>query len=198
MFALERVYGERLFYHNFDPEYLYSSSIDEVEQNYDIVHGHIDLTRAAHFITDETFVFTFLRDPVQRVISSYYFHARPEVQNPLATKVREEKMSLKEFADLPDQQNLQTEMIRPIGKERVNFFGIYEDFNNSIKKLGQFLSVSIDSNITSNVNPDKEIGRDYSIDFDTHKFILERNMQDFSFYRWVKQNMSPNNASNDL
>lgn len=187
MRAFQNAFGARFCDHNGDPDRTYTSSYNELSAKFDILHGHINLKRASHLITQETFILTFLRDPVQRVISSYYFHARPETQNVLAKHVQSNKMSLKEFANMPSQQNLQSAMVRPIGRQRIDFVGISEDFENSLIRLGNALSIKLKPHHTQNVNPSKDVKHSYQIDNDLTQYILEKNLKDLELYNWATQ-----------
>lgn len=185
---LKNSYGDRLLQHNENPEYTYQTSFKDLSQKFDVVHGHIDLHRAEHLLYNRTFFFSFLRDPVQRVLSSYCFHSRPEANNELAKHVRDSQMTVREFADMPSQRNLQHNMLRIIGRENVDFFGFVEDFAASTQRLSSVLGLAPFSDTYSNVNPEKSVQDSYDTDADLNAFIFERNQLDQDLYYWAQDN----------
>ena len=186
--SFEQAFGGRVMHYNCDPERLHSSTREEIKNKFDVVHGHLDAAALKLLVNEHTVVITFLRDPVQRVISSYFFHKNPAIQNPIAEKVRSESMTLEEFSDMPCQKNLQTAMAGLIGRDRFDFIGITEKFSKSIKKLSTLLSQDLELRTPENVNAKKNIGDIYTVSPETHDFIKTRNMEDIKLYQNVWDN----------
>lgn len=183
--AFEEVCGERLLRHNANPAVAYSSSKEDIYRKYDVIHGHISYTKAAHLFTDEAFICTFLRDPVERVVSSYHFHMRPDTQNKLAREVQEASMTLTEFATMPPQRNLQARMVNLIGFDRVDLFGLSEFYDESVNRLGEKTGLALSSSLQTNVNPSKKPNSRYDLDPSTRAMITDRNAADIELYEKV-------------
>ena len=186
MTSLRNAFGDRVLDHNSMPDLIYNSSFAELATAYDVVHGHIDLERAPHVAHAASFIFTFLRDPVERVISSYFYHTALDApEHPLVRQIRDQKLTLEEFADLPSQQNLQYRMIRPVGREKIDFYGFVETYEASVRGLASKLAVDLGEVITKNTNPDKSVGRRYEITDALRAYIAERNPKDRHLYEWA-------------
>jgi len=98
----EKVYEYRRL-----PQFISSAS-----KGYDFVHGHVPY--GAHLFTQRPVKYiTFLRDPVDRAISFYYFVQqggdKPETRHPLCDYA--ESVSLKEFYQNPKFHNHQTRFV---------------------------------------------------------------------------------------
>lgn len=102
---------------NFRPEEIYEYGrlpefIRDMRKPYRFVGGHVPF--GLHRFTHRSVQYiTFLRDPIDRAISFYYFVQqdgdRPETRNPLCTYA--ESVSLKEFYENKRFQNYQTRFL---------------------------------------------------------------------------------------
>lgn len=182
-------FGDRALYHNAHPDIVYETSKRDLEERYDVIHGHLDLSRLKGIIDDDTKIVTFLRDPVQRVVSSYHYHTKPDVTGDVATLVKSRNMSLAEFAQLPGQSNLQSRMIAPIGRDRLNFIGFSETFSDSLARLSDYIGTALVNEANRNANSDKTVGADYAIPEDTRRLIISRNGADQELYDWALRNI---------
>lgn len=184
--SLSGAYGTRVFDHNRDPNWTYGNSLEELEASYDVIHGHINLDRTPHLLKGMSFIFTFLRDPVERVLSSYFYHAHPDTDNELGRRVRDTDMTVREFADLPGQQDLQFRMVRPVGRENINFYGFVERYSASLRGLSEALSVDL-VETSANVNRTwpRRFHAPYEIDAALRAFIRDRNRKDIDLYQWA-------------
>ncbi len=187
--AYRGAFGPRTLYHNAHPDIVYETSKHDLEERYDVIHGHLDLSRLKGIIDDDTKIVTFLRDPVQRVVSSYHYHTKPDVTGDVATLVKSQNMSLAEFAQQPGQSNLQSRMIAPIGRDRLNFIGFSEAFSDSLARLSDYLGTALVNEANRNANPDKKVGSDYSISEDVRDIIISRNQADQELYDWALRNI---------
>lgn len=184
--AYRNAFGDRVLYHNAHPDIVYTTPRVDLEKSYDIIHGHLDMSRLVEMIDADTKIVTFLRDPVQRVVSSYQYHLNPQVQNDIATLVRSTNMGLMEFADMPGQKDLQSRMIRPVGRHRLDFIGFSETFRASLEQLSRCIGVALSNPGEENVNPQKRAGADYSIPEHVRDYIRSRNAQDQELYDWAR------------
>jgi len=185
LMAYQTAFGDRLVQYNEDPKFILASSRNDIQTRFDIVHGHLNAAALDIVMDKDAIVVTFLRDPVQRVLSSYFFHKNPETKNVLGEKVRSQSMSLEEFADMPGQRNLQTKMIAPVGRDRLDFIGISEQFSTSLERLSDILPIRLELPKSLNVNKKKSVGGTYDIDSKTRDFIVNRNTKDIELYQSV-------------
>lgn len=183
--SYEDAFGVRALSHNVHPDIVYTTPKNELEERYDIIYGHLDLDRLKGIIDAETKILTFLRDPVQRVVSSYHYHTKPEVTGDVAQVVQGQNMSLEKFSGLPSQLNLQSRMISPVGKERIDFIGFSERFSESLQELSEFLGVTLENKGNANVNPKKNTRDNYSLPEDIAALIRSRNQADQELYDWA-------------
>ena len=187
MTSLQYVYGKRVLNHNKDPNLTYNSSFATISQSYDLVHGHINLDRASHLTERASLIFTFLRDPVERVVSSYYYHRQlDKVTNMASKQINENDLSLQGFAELPSQRNLQHRMIWPVSKQKVEFYGFVETYQTSLEQLSRLLSVKLAVDTQNvNVNAKKTSSSRYAIPDDLRSYIASLNSKDFELYKWA-------------
>ena len=82
---------------------------------------------------------TWLRDPVKRLISHYYYwKSVPEMPHSLHNYVRENDLSLLEFAQIPQLQNvLHNTFLRDRKLENFAFVGIQEHFVDDLQSLAR-------------------------------------------------------------
>lgn len=85
----------------------------------------------------------WLRDPVRRLVSHYYyFKSKPSLPHPHGThrKVHEENLSLIDFARLPEMHNFITRRwLRDVPLSDFDFVGIQEHFDEDVGLLAQKL-----------------------------------------------------------
>ena len=109
----------------------------------DCVHGHflplkyLELARALPC----TFV-TWLREPVARLVSHYYYWQRsydPDsaLTSALHRRVVEEEWSLARFCLAPELRNVYSEFLWGFGLERFRFIGITEFFEEDLRYFSQ-------------------------------------------------------------
>jgi hypothetical protein len=181
-----KAFGSRLCEHNYAPEQTYAMTGAELRQRYDIVHGHLDLRKLRGVIDADTRLVTFLRDPVQRVVSSYHYHRRLSDDNETARMIREQAMTLEDFAAWPPEMDLQARMIAPVGPERVDFYGFSETYAASIAALARFLGIALEPDTPQNLNPEKALDARYQLPPAVDAHIRQQNLRDIELYRWAQ------------
>jgi len=103
----ENISSEKIYEYRRLPQFVASAS-----QDIDFIHGHVPY--GGHLFTQRPVQYvTFLRDPIDRAISFYYFvqqgGERPETRHPLCNYA--ESVSLKEFYKNPIFHNHQTRFL---------------------------------------------------------------------------------------
>lgn len=111
-----------------------------------VIHGHFSYEALTNnfAVPDGCPVITWLRDPVQRVISNYYY-----LESRLITILDEEKRglhilekmqrSLVEFARAEINRNRQSKHLKGISIEKLAFVGIQENFDADVHELAAVL-----------------------------------------------------------
>jgi len=118
-----------------------------VYKNTTVIHGHftIDLLNNQFNIPHNTPIITWLRDPVERVISNYYY-----LQKRLDEELMEEKKglnilskmrrSLLEYAQDETNCNRMSKFLKGIEMDKFFFIGIVENYDEDIQELGRKLN----------------------------------------------------------
>ncbi|MGN7297441.1 sulfotransferase family 2 domain-containing protein [Ferdinandcohnia sp. SAFN-114] len=163
-----------------------------------LIQGHLPFGIHSYFSSNCTYI-TLLRDPVNRVISEYYFiRSIPWHEQYHMVK----NLTLEEFQQLPQKQNIQTHLIlgnhrkgpiqnkeieiaKEILKNHFAVVGITEMFNESLflmaKKFGWKNTHYKKANITKNKPSIEQIA------FTTIEAIRENNQMDIEIYEYGKQ-----------
>jgi hypothetical protein len=120
-------------------------------------------------------VVTFLRDPVDRVASSYRMHVR----------AKSFIGSFAEFYESPDQINVQCRKLRGTDLHHLGFVGLVECMPDMVKALSRQLGVEL------RMRHDNDAGRSPRprIDAATRSRILSLNEDDMCLYRYVEANL---------
>ncbi|MEL7222402.1 MAG: sulfotransferase family 2 domain-containing protein [Bacteroidota bacterium] len=110
-----------------------------------VLHGHFYYSEIAkmHQRTDARII-CWLRDPIDRLISNYYFF-RAGLLNPsrnplLYTKNKHRiQETLLEFAQRPENRNRMSTFLAGLALDQLFFWGFQEDFESDIRCLGAML-----------------------------------------------------------
>jgi len=181
--------------------------MQEKKEEIAIVSGHFPFGLHNKYYSDAKYI-TILRDPVERVISLYYFIKRTPT-NQFHEKINSENISLKDFVlndeMLKEVYNLQTKFIAGlngyVSEEMItmetynkavqnieNHFivtGLTERFDETILMMKNELNWSYPVYIKQNVAKKKEKPE---VSDEIRKLIIERNEYDIKLYDYVKEN----------
>jgi hypothetical protein len=141
------------------------------------VHGHFlpIAFRWARFSSPVQYV-TWLRDPVQRLVSHYEHWRRepdPPASDTLHHRMLEENWSFEEFAFRPELRNVYSGFLWGFPVERFDFIGISEDYDTELGAFGQRVLGAHLNSARERENPDRA-GDGYEIDP-----ALRRRIEDF-------------------
>lgn len=96
-----------------------------------VIHGHFFLSRY-HNIPNIQRAMWF-RDPVDRLLSHYYYWLRgPDMKHPNCRRLHEEGLSVVEFAQIPELQNIFTRFLDGERLNELDWVGLVEDYQASI------------------------------------------------------------------
>jgi len=154
------------------------------------IHGHFLIYKYSSLINDpETLFITWLRDPIERLASHYYYWNRAYnvlTSAPLHKKVVEEKWSLEKFCFSKEMQNIYCKLLWHFPKERFDFIGITEFFDEDMAYFAQEYFGIENIHIPSiNVNIDKR--EPYFSDLDLIKRIKDFHSKDYEIYKYAQK-----------
>jgi len=151
--------------------------------NWAVVHGHF---RARDVVRrfPEARLAVWLRDPVERVVSHYYYWLRqPHFLHPTCRRMVRRKMSLEQFAELRPLQNIHVRFLQGIDIERFDFVGLTEQYERSLELFSRrFLGGRRLPTFARNVNPQRSRSR-YDIPPRLRGRIAELNQLDIELYQ---------------
>jgi hypothetical protein len=146
------------------------------------VHGHF---RADTFddLVPEPDLVTWLRHPVDRVVSSYcHFQRHPEPANACYRALTEQRLSLEAFAELELMRNEATRYLAGKPLAAFRFVGVMERFADSLRLFGEAFGVRVPAvPPLENVNPER-VTEHYPISRPTYDRILALNARDLMLY----------------
>jgi Sulfotransferase family len=147
-----------------------------------VIHGHFKAGKYLPKFPKAIYV-TWLRDPVERVASHYFFwQRRPFMDDALCNKVITEKMTLEEFARLEAIRNVQHRFLSPLGVEGFAFIGITEEYERSLELFRRLIYPDIQFDpMMRNYNPDRP-RKFYDLELGVRERILKLNDLDAYTY----------------
>ena len=155
--------------------------LSEVPADATCVHGHF----VAHELADRfpsAPLVAWVRDPVQRVVSSYYHRLRdPDPRNRISRMIHEQGLNLLEFAELPEMRN---EMAWFMGRKQPGdfaFVGVTEHFDTAMRLFCREFGLPSQPVRRDNCNPVRESGG-YTLGAEERACIVAWNQADASIY----------------
>ena len=179
---LSRLYGPGFVQYYWEISDAWGRIRSDIPPEATCIHGHF----AAHVLADrypEASLVTWVREPVERVASSYYYRLRsPDWRHPVSVELHEKNLSLVEYAALDEVRN---EMTRFFGERRPEdfaFIGLVEEIDDSIGKFLARFDLPTMPIPRENSNPDRQTPR-YEISESEREQILDLNQLDWSLYQ---------------
>ncbi len=152
-----------------------------------VIHGHFSYQRLHEFFeinTDTQFI-TWLREPVQRVLSNYFFLKsileQRIAEQPDENLFRRMGKSLEEFVALEENQNVMSKFLDQAPIEQFKFIGIQDNFAEELPRLKQLMGWSYLDNQVHNETRQKNT----DIDSGIIEQIKQANAQDVELYQRV-------------
>ena len=174
--------------------------------NIAIIHGHF-LTDLFDFLEKDIKYAIFLRDPVERVISNYYFFKRNNFKNSHICTMIAEGLGLEEYAELNSSQNVQSFFLANKPIECFDFVGVCEEYEKSVLLFDRLFNVkgsminslkyykqciasifnkknelAMPDSLTNNKNPEKQTTI-YDISNRLRDKIIGINLLDYDLYK---------------
>ncbi|CAH9017715.1 sulfotransferase family protein [Candidatus Nitrosacidococcus sp. I8] len=165
------------------------TSIKNKPRSEQIIFGHFLVGKYAKFNgihfkkRPNTVYITFLRDPLQRAISHFFFWKRTDViGHRVWEQFTQENWDLEQFLLSKEHRNFQAKFLWRFSLMQFDFIGLTEHFNDSIKMLR--IIFPLFKNLTireENANPNR-VGNSYLISPKLAKQFKQQNQQDYALY----------------
>lgn len=146
------------------------------------IHGHFQADKYLDRYPDARYV-TWLRDPVERVVSQYrHWKRRPDRGHSISCRLHREKLSLERFAELEAVRNLHTRYFGGMKVEDFYFVGIQERYEADLAAFYAKLEMEPKRIDARNVNPEKTTGGGYDLEPAVRSRLEELNDLDRRLY----------------
>ncbi len=161
-----------------------------------VVHGHFHIKDLYSCFPElePVPVITWLRHPVKRTISNYYYLLQ-QTENALETAkinmgaFKHLRRSLEEYASQPANKNRMSRILEGKKIDDFLFVGLVEEYEKDLELLGKILNWKTVPHIVNNVTSRKqEVNRQEILDL-----ILEYNKQDVELYNYILSTRTPSN-----
>lgn len=147
-----------------------------------IIHGHFPATKYRQRFPRARNV-TWLRDPVERVVSNYYHWTRkPSPAHSVGWSVKKQGLSVLEFARIPIMRNLQSTYLQGVPLTSFDFVGIQERFDELLPAFFDVVERERIQAPVRNVSPDKAPNARYDLPEEVRAEILDLNSADARLY----------------
>ena len=158
-----------------------------ISNNPKVIHGHftIDMLKKEFDLPSNTPLITWLRDPVERVISNYFYlieilEGAFIVKGRHINVLNRMKKSLSEFAQDEKNQNRMSKFLAGTKLEDFFFIGFLESYEQDIQMLAQKLNWSKVDTFQHNVTAKK---KKPFVDEKTRALIRSYNQKDVELYQ---------------
>lgn len=153
--ALEAVFGRDGVYRDYGPPVSNPECYrgdPQLLADKQVVHGHFHI-RKYNWLGSSVQRVTFIRDPLQRLISHYFFwQTFEEPLDKLHQRFLETRMTILEFADVRRIANYCTEkFISDVDVPLLDFVGFHETYAEDLERLSKLSGVTF-PNLRENVN----------------------------------------------
>ncbi|CAN5334107.1 hypothetical protein BH10PSE2_BH10PSE2_07800 [soil metagenome] len=116
-----------------------------------LVHGHF---RATRYADSRAFLFTFLRDPVDTMVSWYYFWLTRDIGGKRHGRFMEERPSVIDFAKADRYSEMMSDVFfGGFDMARLDFLGFHETRTHDVPALGVALGLTLLPEVHSNATP---------------------------------------------
>lgn len=148
-----------------------------------VVHGHFLVSKYTSFFPRARRV-VWLRDPVERIASHYYYWKRtPNLGNAVCKRLIEDRLSLVEFAREHSLRNIMSYFLDHQDIRRYDFVGITERYSDSLSLFRESFGIRLpEKDLRVYQNPDRK-SRRYDLQDDERNEILSLNALDRDIYR---------------
>mgnify|MGYP002475453695 CR=1 FL=1 len=152
----------------------------------DVVHGHVKFREIAPYLTGKEKLIVWVRNPIDRVISNYYFF-KNALQNPLRPQssvaqanAHRKDETLIHYAMRPETQNMISDYLEGVSLDSLYFIGSLESFETDIYQLSNQLSHT-NRYYPGALNQGEKFGSQ-NISYEELELLKELNQKDILIY----------------
>lgn len=157
---------------------------NNIANNFEIIHGHFFAPKY-NILNIEKQYFTIVRNPIERVLSNYFYLRRNKNRkNPDARIVNEFGFSLEEYITYPDARNVQCQFLSGIPFENFSAIGLVEEYEKSLSLFNKIFNARLVEQGIYNQNLSKE--SNYNVSKQVISLIKENNKEDIELYNFAK------------
>jgi len=110
-------------------------------EQYHVLHGHLPYRAfISPYHDSETQLITFLRDPVERVLSNFRYYRKKKAERLEVGKTVRHNYDLETFIELEERQNVMARFLEGLELTDLFFLGFQEQFLQDIRLLSKKLS----------------------------------------------------------
>jgi len=109
--------------------------------HYQVLHGHLPYQAfIATYHHSKTKVITFMRDPVERVLSNFRYYRKMKAERLKAGKTVRHHYDLETFIELEERRNVMARFLDGLELRDLFFLGLQEQFGQDVRLLSKKLS----------------------------------------------------------
>ncbi len=158
---------------------------DGIARKYKIIHGHFFADKYRSLKAPLEYA-TFLRDPVERVLSNYYYLKRSaDRAHGDSVVIKKHQFTLEQYVAFPDARDVQAQFLSGLPLDRFAFVGLAEAYDESIKIFNQIFAADLAAAHNENTNPER--ARQYDVDDSVVELIRQHNRRDVELYEEAKE-----------
>lgn len=160
-----------------------------VPQTVSAVHGHFLPLKYRLAMGGGSQFVTWMRDPVERVVSHYHYwrrdYACDDPSQVLRNRVVGEDWSLERFCLGPEMRNLYEQFLWGFDPRQFEFIGIAERYSSDFAQFTERYLDGAPEAAAALANPDRG-GDQYDIPADLRARIREHHAADVALYEWAR------------
>jgi len=157
---------------------------DQLNPSIQVLHGHLYWEEVEPLLksSDRLKIVTFLRNPVDRVISNYFFFKKRILKGKVPDHQRHRlNEGLLDYAALPESRNRMSGFLKGLELERLFFCGTLEHFDSDIHQFAQLMGWSLDQIPEANKNDSFEMEKSEISSYQIQQ-LAELNAEDMKLY----------------
>jgi hypothetical protein len=158
----------------------------DIEQRYDIIHGHFRADKYRGLFRAEQYV-AFFRDPMQQAISHYKYLRRIPLQTePAIRDAQAPELTFVDFLARESVTNSQAELVGSVPLERFTMVALAEEFDRGVALFNATFGCALETGVPTNVDPDTA-GRPHVLSPEERRAVRTYRQADFEVYHQARR-----------